>query len=1424
MSHDQVWPTSQSNDTIASASPSDAVSSTPCGLPGACESSNPTYRVYYSTSVGDSSSCRFELHIDWGDGSQETDVTAGASAGVLVLIGSHTYGAPGTYSINVSGKVLSGPCTVSPSAGQFTLVRGGPSRSEQGAAMNPSQKLTTCSSVLPVNCATGTFWHTFTDASIPGLGIPLNLTRTYGSDDAATTGPLGYGWTNSYSMHLSFDGTNVTVAQENGSTVPFYGVSGTYFPGAGVLASLVENGDGTYTFTRDSTNTRYLFNDAGQLLEEIDRNGYATTLTYSGSDLTEVTDQAGRSLTFAYSGGHIVSMSDPMGYVTTYTYDAAGNLASTVDPLGRTWSFTYDPDHRLLTMTDPMGGVTTNTYDSSDRVTAQVDPMGRTTTWSYAGEPESASGGTTTITDPRGVQTEQHYTNLELTAVTAGVGTPQAATTSYEYDMATLGLTKITDPNGSVTTQTYDSRGDLLTTTDPLAHVATYAYDPDGDLLTSTDPLGTTTSYAYDANGNLLSRSMPLPGGGTSAWSFTYGTGATAGDRLTAKDPNGNTTQFGYDAAGNVTSTTDPMGHQATASYDEDGRLLSRATPKGRMTTYAYDADGEPTSETGPLGETTTSGYDANGNPVSTTDANGHTTKQTFNADGELTQVTRPDGSILKTERDADGNTIAQIDGAGHATTYAYDPLGRVISTTDPDGHSTSYRYDAAGHETAMVNAEGETTEYVYDAGGELTNIGYSDPTTPDVSATYDADGRRTKLTDGTGTSEFTYDSLGRMISSEDGAGAVVRYGYDPAGELTTLTYPNGQSVTRGYDAAGNLTSVTDWQGHTSNFSYDSDGNLSEEQHPGNVVTQRGYDDAGRLTTITDTKAAGTLASFGYTRDPAGQVTSEVSQNGETAAINYSRNSLDQLTAANSTAYGYDAADNPTTFGAAAQHFDPANELTTIDGPDESKERESPGSGGSGETLPPPPPSSVPKPTPRTGSYCRHGFRKKRVHGKSKCVKKKKKKHAHSTHRARAAAQAAREAASADSSDERRNSGQALVSVASGSGSRFAARPPAATTQTSSTEFIRHFAYNERGDRIMEELAGGGTRSLTYDQANRLTAVGSGISYAYNGNGLRASKTVNGVTTAEVWNQAEALPELLQAGSTSYVYGPSGRPIEQIAGGAATFLQLDQHNSIRLLTDASGAVVGRYDYDPWGNVTKHTGSSASDLQFDGQLTDGESGYQYLRSRYFDPRTGQFLTPDPLLPLTRSRFGFGANHPIDRSDPLGLGAAADWAPTADWSKLGYSFGDLGLKATCAAFPPDCEAFALDDLSTALGLSKDVSDVLTVSQGCSGSVRQVAKDAYDAGEETLLGAVGPALGTAFGVTNDLSDIREQSGPALQDMQSLWSAMRSDWSYAESLGTSEHPSWPSSAAAIWYVAYHYGPQNEQVWGSSTAIPPVH
>lgn len=53
-------------------------------------------------------------------------------------------------------------------------------------------------------------------------------------------------------------------------------------------------------------------------------------------------------------------------------------------------------------------------------------------------------------------------------------------------------------------------------------------------------------------------------------------------------------------------------------------------------------------------------------------------------------------------------------------------------------------------------------------------------------------------------------------------------------------------------------------------------------------------------------------------------------------------------------------------------------------------------------------------------------------------------------------------------------------------------------------------------------------------------------------------------------------------------------------------------------------------------------------------TDAETGFVDLRARYYDPATGQFLSRDPLVALTRSPHAYVYDNPLNASDPLGLG--------------------------------------------------------------------------------------------------------------------------------------------------------------------------
>ena len=97
-------------------------------------------------------------------------------------------------------------------------------------------------------------------------------------------------------------------------------------------------------------------------------------------------------------------------------------------------------------------------------------------------------------------------------------------------------------------------------------------------------------------------------------------------------------------------------------------------------------------------------------------------------------------------------------------------------------------------------------------------------------------------------------------------------------------------------------------------------------------------------------------------------------------------------------------------------------------------------------------------------------------------------------------------------------------------------------------------------------------------------------SYAYNGDGLRASKTVASAVTQETWDVAERLPLLLVDGTTNYVYGPGGQPLEQVTSSGTLYYHQDQLGSTRALTNSAGSVTATYTYDSYGRLTGSTGT------------------------------------------------------------------------------------------------------------------------------------------------------------------------------------------------------------------------------------------
>jgi YD repeat-containing protein len=326
-----------------------------------------------------------------------------------------------------------------------------PSAAEQGGAPNPAEHQAACSPE-PVNCATGALWQELTDFSLPGRGVPLSLSRTYVSASATASSAFGYGWTDDYAMRLRRGpaGTR-TVIQEDGAAVTFTpNATGGYTAPSRVMGWLARNKDGTFTFARYGSRVQFHFDGAdGKLVSETDANENLTQLTYNGDGtLQTVKDVAsGRALTFFYHrDGRVSRVSGPLGHGENYGYDRYGNLTSVSNDVRDTWKFGYDPpaSHLLTSVRDPRGYATEITYQGN-RVAAVSDPGQGTTTWSYSGNPAAPAGGTTTERAPGqsgrpgGAVTTYEYRALELLAVTAATGTPDAATTGYTYTTGTGG-------------------------------------------------------------------------------------------------------------------------------------------------------------------------------------------------------------------------------------------------------------------------------------------------------------------------------------------------------------------------------------------------------------------------------------------------------------------------------------------------------------------------------------------------------------------------------------------------------------------------------------------------------------------------------------------------------------------------------------------------------------------------------------------------------------------------------------------------------------------------------------------------------------------------------------------------------------------------------------------------------------------------
>lgn len=1107
-------------------------------------------------------------------------------------------------------------------------------------------------------------------------------------------------------------------------------VNGFTIPGMGVPLSfgLTYNSlaDGTSSVVGFGWTTPY--NMSLQISQSAGLAPSATVVAGDGSTVT-FTDTGGSYAAPTWAQATLTANSNG-----TYTFYDARHLLTYVFSSSGAW----------LSVTDRNGWSTSATYNSAGQMVAVTDPEGRQLTFSY-----NSAGQLASVTDPSGRQVLMGYDSAgDLTSFTNAGG----GVTGFTYD-GSHDLLTATDPRGGTTTNTYNESQQVISQKDPLGRTTTFAYQDGSTLM--TDPNGNETLETF-TDGEPTTIVRDYDGNSPSTWTYTYDpttmglTSETnpdhdmtgwqldpAGDILTETTPLGETTTFTYNGLNEITSETDPDGDTTTYNYDGLGNLLSTSSPLAgtadvATTTYTYSTTvpGQVVAVTDPDGNKTTYTYDQYGDEASSTNAAGDETTWQYNGIGQLLTEVSPQGNVS-------GGSPSQ-----HTTSYTYNALGQVLTVTDPLGQVTTDTYDGDGNLTATEDPSGTTTSTTYDARNEITKvseIGSTGGTESSTSYTYDGDGNRLTQSDAAGdTTQYTYSPFNQVIQILQPTGSGTGYSYDPAGELEQIASAAGSVTGYSYNADGDVLGVTYSSSPSADtdFTYDGDGQRLTMKD-GTGTTTYTWDSLHRLT--SETNGAGKKVTYAYDLDgnltsivypgSVGSVTRTYNSAGELAGVEdwlghsttFAYTSDGDLSSATYPdgvvgTYGYNADDAVTSISdkvgsksllALAYDYSSTGQVTT-----------------EGSAVVTYDPAERVASSTLSGSAITYSY---------------------------------------DSSF------RPLGSTAGSAASTFAYNGDSELTSVATGAGATTYGYDSVGDRTAITPPSGTKTTYSYDQLGRLTGIsgpGASASYAYNGDGLRMSKTVSGSKQQFTWDTAEGEPLLLAAGSTYYVEGPGGPPLEQISGKTVRYYLADALGSTRDLVSSTGAIVDRYTYDAYGNVTASTGTVANPFEFAGAYKDAESGFYYLGSRYYDPATEQFITSDPLTSITDEPYTYAGDDPVNLDDPTGQGYALPF----------------GLCLNLPGGSTACQSFATDVVNSpawaaAQGVASSLSFGITTDiDEWAGAGPDVCSQQYQVGELAGFGLgillLGPADfagdATEAGATVSESDLPAEAQAALNNVR--------------------------------------------------------
>lgn len=626
----------------------------------------------------------------------------------------------------------------------------------------------------------------------------------------------------------------------------------------------------------DESNSRYAtwsYDEQGRAISSAHADGAnATLLTYNiGNTVVIDALQSSRITTFAniQNMARGTGSSQPGGSgcdqaASAQTYDTNGNIASRTDFNGNKTCYGYDSNRNLETrrveglasatvcssaLSSPPSPTTANPvrtisteWHSYWRLPIKIAEPKKLSTYVYNGDNGNYCAPTTATvpsinggTQPIGVVCSMTEQATSDTSGASGlnpavIGQPRIWTYTYnEFGQVRTENGPRTDLSGIGDTTDYEyyaaddtdmgKRGNLKTVTNALGHQTHYtAYDLNGRVLSVSDPNGVITTFTYWPRGWLKSRTVAgkqtsyayTPWGGLERitypdYSYVHYT-YDAAHRLTEiSDATGRRVEYTLDLLGNRTkeeyrNADDSKAREVNRIFDALGRLKDEiqgiASNPARI--YGYYAGGELKFETSPKAKTTNYEIDAHGRTTKKIDPLNSTAKPTlfqYDSLDQLSNLTAPNNA---------------------ATGFTVDGLGNVKQEVSPDRGATNLDYDAAGNLITRTDARGRTETRTWDALNRPLTVSYSHgggmlTYTWDSGCAY-GKGRLCRINDPSGSTSFSYDERGNLVSEARTVGGITlpatQYAYNDADRLNTLITPSGKVVTLTPDAAGKTTRI----------------------------------------------------------------------------------------------------------------------------------------------------------------------------------------------------------------------------------------------------------------------------------------------------------------------------------------------------------------------------------------------------------------------------------------------------------------------------------------------------------------------------------------------------------------------------------------------------------------------------------------